>query len=291
MKFRIHPIIDLIGGPLLIGIFGLLFRKEAKRPLRKRVQDKTDRLVTNGAIATVAAATVRLTLVPVVVWVAHRVERKRSGLLYRLPLPPVLHNLLALLLLDYSMYLWHRINHSVPFLWRFHNVHHTDLDMDVSTAFRFHFGELLLSVFYRSGQVALIGVSPKMALAYEIILEAETEFHHSNWRLPIELERRLHHVVVTPRMHGIHHSIVKRETNSNWGNIFPYWDRLHRTLRLDIPQDAITVGVPAYRDPEELKAIPLLMLPFGPQRDPWLLPDGTRPDRLPAPEPHRQLEP
>jgi sterol desaturase/sphingolipid hydroxylase (fatty acid hydroxylase superfamily) len=95
--------------------------------------------------------------------------------------------------------------------------------------------------------VTVFGISPVMLVSFFIALEAATLFHHSNWRLPIRLERILNLIVVTPRMHGIHHSIVQRETNSNWGTIFCWWDKLHRTLRRDVPQDAVTIGVAACR--------------------------------------------
>jgi sterol desaturase/sphingolipid hydroxylase (fatty acid hydroxylase superfamily) len=163
------------------------------------------------------------------------------------------------------MYCWHWLNHRVPFLWRFHHVHHTDLDLDVSTAFRFHFGEMLLSVAARSIQVVVVGASPLAALAYEVVLEASTEFHH-NSRLPLRLERVLSWFIITPRAHGIHHSIVARETNSNYSNFLMLWDRLHRTLRLNVRQDEIIIGVPDYRDARELNLISLLLMPFRRQR-------------------------
>lgn len=274
-----HPLLDFIGGPLLGALFLLFLWLEAARPLRRRVQARWDRLLTNGAVAAMAAVTVRLAFVPVVVWVAYQTQRSGFGLVPLLPVPPLVQGIVAFLLLDYTVYVWHRLNHAVPFLWRFHNVHHTDLDLDVSTAFRFHFGELLLATGYRCAQVVLIGVGPALALAYEVALEAATEFHHSNWQLPVGLERLLNRVVVTPRMHGIHHSIVERETNSNWSVIFSWWDRLHRTTRLDVPQDAVTIGVPAYRDPRELTFVGLLLMPFRRQRPTWRLPDGEHPDR------------
>jgi sterol desaturase/sphingolipid hydroxylase (fatty acid hydroxylase superfamily) len=110
------------------------------------------------------------------------------------------------------------------------------------------------------------------------LFEAANLFEHSNWRLPIRLERILNHLFVTPRMHGIHHSIVQRETNSNWGTVFCWWDYLHQTLRRDITQDAITIGVAAYRDETELTLGKLFVLPFRAQRA-WRLPDGEVPDR------------
>jgi len=139
---------------------------------------------------------------------------------------------------------------------------------------------MIFSVGFLSVAVMLFGIAPVMLVLFFIIFEAATLFQHSNWRLPIRLERILNLIVVTPRMHGIHHSIVQRETNSNWGTIFCWWDRLHRTLRRDVPQDAITIGVAAYREENELTLGQLFVLPFRKQRA-WRLPNGEEPDREP----------
>jgi sterol desaturase/sphingolipid hydroxylase (fatty acid hydroxylase superfamily) len=279
---KLWPVLDYIGTPLLVGLFLLLLGLETWRPLRQRVQARWERLVTNGLLAATAAATLRLAVIPVVVAVSSLARQANFGLLPLLPLPEPVRWVVALLVLDYTVYVWHWLNHTVPFLWRFHRVHHTDLDLDVSTAFRFHAGELLLSAFWRSAQMVFLGVGPTLALLFEVVQEAATEFHHSNCRLPPGMERVLNRVLVTPRMHGIHHSIVERETNSNWSVLFSWWDRLHRTLRLDLPQEAIVIGVPAYRDPCELTFFFLLLMPFQKQRPTWLLPDGTSPDRSAA---------
>jgi sterol desaturase/sphingolipid hydroxylase (fatty acid hydroxylase superfamily) len=186
------------------------------------------------------------------------------------------------LLMDYAYWWWHWANHMIPIFWRFHNVHHTDLDLDVTTAARFHFGEMIFSIGFLSLAVTVFGITPVMLIMFFITLEAATLFHHSNWRLPIKVERILNLIIVTPRMHGIHHSIVQRETNSNWGTIFCCWDKFHRTLRRDIPQDAVTIGVAAYREEHELTLWKLLALPFGQQR-PWRLPNGEEPERAPQP--------
>ena len=106
----------------------------------------------------------------------------------------------------------------------------------MSTAARFHFGEMIFSVGFLSVAVMVLGIAPIMLLVFFITFETATLFHHSNWRLPIGLERALNLIIVTPRMHGIHHSIVQRETNSNWGTIFCWWDKLHRSLRRDVPR-------------------------------------------------------
>ena len=152
-------------------------------------------------------------------------------------------------------------------------MHHTDLDLDTSTALRFHFGELIPSVVWRALQVVLIGVPPHALRIWQIATSASVAFHHSNLRLPAAWERRLVWLIVTPRMHGIHHSIVKDETDSNWSSGLTLWDRLHGTLRLDVPQDRITIGVPAYRDPADLSAIRILLMPFRRQRPTWRFAD------------------
>jgi sterol desaturase/sphingolipid hydroxylase (fatty acid hydroxylase superfamily) len=158
-------------------------------------------------------------------------------------------------------------------------VHHADPELDVSTGFRFHFGEVLLSTLFRVAQVGLLGVSLGAFAAYELVFQANTLFHHSNTRLPIRLERALNFVLVTPRMHGIHHSQVRGETDSNYGIVFSWWDRLHRTIGLNVPQSMIEVGVPGYGSVEASRLERLLIMPFERQREYWRRPDGTVPQR------------
>ena len=131
-----------------------------------------------------------------------------------------------------------------------------------------------MSAAFRVAQVALIGISAPAFAVYELAFQANTLFHHSNVRLPIRFERLLNKVLVTPRMHGIHHSQFQRETNSNYGVVFPWWDRLHRTLGLNIPQADIRIGVPAYSQPEDNRFGNAVLMPFRPQRDYWRGPDG-----------------
>jgi sterol desaturase/sphingolipid hydroxylase (fatty acid hydroxylase superfamily) len=145
-----------------------------------------------------------------------------------------------------------------------------DLDLDASTALRFHFGELAVSIPWRAAQIAAIGVGPNALALWQNALLVSILFHHSNVRLPIGAERVLSRILVTPRMHGIHHSIVPEETNSNWSSGLTVWDWLHGTLRLNVPQNAIVIGVAAYRRPEEVTLAKTLGLPFVPQ-PPWRL--------------------
>jgi len=243
------------------------------------------RLVRNGMLAVPGLFVSRLILVPIPFIVSIWATRNQFGLFNWIHLPSIIAIAFGVMLYDYAYYWWHKFMHLAPFFWRFHNVHHTDLDMDVSTASRFHLGEVLFSIFFRVAVVGALGLSIWTLAVYEVIFSIANQFQHSNWRLPIGLERALNLCFVTPRMHGIHHSIVQRETNSNWGTVFCWWDQLHRTLRRDVPQDAITIGVAAYRAEEELTSGKLFILPFRRPRA-WRLPDGAIPERpaIPAKE-------
>jgi sterol desaturase/sphingolipid hydroxylase (fatty acid hydroxylase superfamily) len=197
-------------------------------------------------------------------------------------IPASVRPILAFLLMDLTFYWWHRANHRIPLLWRFHNIHHIDPDLDVSTAFRFHFGELAFSSAFRLVQIGLIGPSLFLYLIYETIFQAGTFFHHSNLRLPIRAERLLVVLIVTPRMHGIHHSHVAQETNSNYATVFSFWDRLHRTLGLNIRQSQIDIGIPGYSDKEDNSLKNVLVTPFKHQRDYWRGAHGEVPVRTGA---------
>jgi len=258
-----------------------LFLLERLVPLRRSVRSLVGRLAVNVVFSGLALAAAVLLVRPAVETSFARLSEAPVGLIHLVALPPVLGGALAFLLMDLSFYYWHLLNHRVPVLWRFHNVHHMDPDLDVTTALRFHFGELALSAGFRVVQIVLIGVSPWTFAVYEMVFQANTLFHHSNLRLPIRLERPLNKLLVTPRMHGIHHSQVRREANSNYGVVFPWWDRLHRTLGLNVPQSAVRIGVPAYADPKDNRLWSALAQPFRRQRDYWRRPDGTLVTREP----------
>ena len=264
----------VVSGPLVAGSFVALVCLEVRYPLRRRVEPKVRHVARNLALATFTAAAVRLAEMPAVLPMARRVAAGRWGLLGWASLPGWLDLVLAMVLLDYTLYVWHVLTHRVPFLWRFHVVHHVDLDLDASTALRFHFAEIVISVGWRLGQVLLIGVSPLAFSAWQTATLVSVMFHHANVRLPIAAERRLNRFVVTPRMHGIHHSIVREETDSNWSSGLTLWDRLHGTLRLDVSQDEVTIGVPAYRDWRDVTLGKLLAMPFRRARPSWELPGG-----------------
>jgi sterol desaturase/sphingolipid hydroxylase (fatty acid hydroxylase superfamily) len=279
---KLIPLLDNVGAPVLTAIFAALLLLQWRFPLRRRHFALARRVVRNLVLSLPSHAVFRWLMLPIPLAMAHWAQTHQIGLLHWLPLPGWAAVIGAFLLMDYAYWWWHWANHMVPLFWRFHNVHHTDLDMDVSTATRFHFFEMMFSAAFLSVAVIAFGIEPVTLLVFFIVFEGATLFHHSNWRLPIGVERILNRIIVTPRMHGIHHSIVQRETNSNWGTIFCWWDKLHRTLRRDIAQDEIVIGVAAYRDEKELTIGRLLVLPFHKQRA-WQLPNGEKPDRAPRP--------
>jgi sterol desaturase/sphingolipid hydroxylase (fatty acid hydroxylase superfamily) len=269
-------------GAIAIGIFLLLFLLERLAPLRSVKHSLAERLITNFCIITLAFAVNVAVVQPTAEFMLQWTNQKSLGLIHIVELPFCVQFAIAFLLMDLTFYYWHRANHRFPFLWRFHNVHHIDPDLDVSTGFRFHFGEIALSTGFRVVQITLIGVSAWTYALYELAFQANTLFHHSNVHLPIGMERWLNVVLVTPRMHGVHHSQVQDETNSNYSVVFPWWDRLHKSLRLNVPQAEITIGVPAYSAFDDNKLQNAFIIPFQKQRDYWRRPEQTTVERIPA---------
>ncbi len=263
---------------ILIALFIVLFGWERMAPLRRWSRPLASRLWVNLLISALAVATAAIVVAPAMTIALERISGQHFSLLFWLDLPAVLEFAAGFLLMDLTFYYWHRANHMFAFLWRFHNVHHIDPDLDVSTALRFHFFEIALSSGFRVIQIAAIGVSPLTVAIYELVFQSNTLFQHSNVRLPIGAERLLNRIFVTPRMHGIHHSEVRRENTSNFSVVFTWWDWLHQTLRLNVPQALIVVGIPAYStDSNAVGAA--LVAPFRRQRDYWRKPDGISPER------------
>jgi sterol desaturase/sphingolipid hydroxylase (fatty acid hydroxylase superfamily) len=249
--------------------FVVLLWLEHRRPLRRTVESKVVRLGRNLTVAATTLVVVQLIERPLLAPLTGLVVERSWGLLPRLALPAWAEVVAALVLMDYTLYVWHVLVHRVPWLWRFHLVHHVDRDLDASTALRFHPAEIVVSLVWRAGQIVLIGLSPLAFTTWQSALLVSTLFHHANVRLPEAAERWLGLVVVTPRLHGIHHSTVRAETDSNWSSGLTLWDRLHGTLRLDVPQARITIGVPAFQRPDAVALPRILALPFVPQPPSW----------------------
>lgn len=264
--------------PVLTGVeLAALVALEGRNPLRPPTENKLVRDIRNLIVAASAAIPVALIETPVAQRFAAVVERKRWGLLKRLRLPVALETLLAVALLDYTMFAWHALAHRAPLLWRFHLVHHIDRDVDATTALRFHFGEMALSIPFRVLQVVTIGVSPRAFSIWQVLFSASILFHHSNLRLPERWERRLAKCMMTPRIHGIHHAATERLQNANLSAGLIFWDQLHGTLCRDVPQEAIAMGLPAYRSDEDAALDTIMTLPFRRQKDAWKIDSVDRP--------------
>jgi sterol desaturase/sphingolipid hydroxylase (fatty acid hydroxylase superfamily) len=198
---------------------------------------------------------------------AARAASAGFGLLNLVPLPFALEIAVTILALDFVSYLWHRANHRVPFLWRFHGVHHSDIDFTVSTGLRFHPGEILLSLPVRLSAVALVGAPVAAVLVFEVVFNFANLFEHGNVDLPAGLERRLHRIFVTPALHRRHHTRRRPELDSNFSTIFSFWDRSLGTLRECTSAEHIDTGLPGVE--RSLSFLQALRLPFGrpPQRE------------------------
>lgn len=146
--------------------------------------------------------------------------------------------------MDYTLYWWHVLLHRVPALWRLHVPHHIDRDLDATTGVRFHFLEFIASIPWRCAQIVVIGTGPTTLALWQRLTLIEVLFHHSNLRLPLDFERVLGKFAVTPRMHGIHHSVIRREHDSNFSSGLSVWDRLHETAGASFSRDEVTIGLP-----------------------------------------------
>ena len=241
---------------LTLGVAAAVLVAERRSPQRRRTQTEPARTVRNLVLGALSMAVVSTVEKPLVQHLAQRAAVRRQGLVQRIPGPAWLQDAVAFLAMDYTIYLWHVLTHKVPALWRLHLVHHVDLDMDASTALRFHAADMLVSVPWRAAQVALVGASPRALRLWQAFFFASVLFHHSNLRLPPNWDQRLARVLTTPGMHGIHHSTVRSETDSNWSSGLSLWDHLHSTFRSDVVLEEIEIGVPGYRDPRRDQAAP-----------------------------------
>lgn len=253
---------SLVRNSLLGGFALFVFWAERKRRARAYVEPFPTHAGRNLLVAGLAAATVHLLEAPVVVPLSRAVARRRVGLTSHLPAPQWMRDVVAVLLLDYTLYVWHILTHRTPGLWRFHLVHHVDLDLDVTTGLRFHAGELALSVPWRSAQIAIIGVTPRALMTWQALTLASVLFHHSNSRLPARLERALTWILVTPRMHAIHHSADEHERAWNFSSGLSIWDRLHGTFNVDRSEADVRIGVDGYGSPSDVGLARLLEMPF-----------------------------
>ncbi|MGB2395126.1 MAG: sterol desaturase family protein [Pseudomonadales bacterium] len=223
--------LDLDTGKLIVFIagFGFFLALEHFASAHPQIQPKIYRLGIHGTIAGINTVLVRvLTFVPMLAWLVY-VEQQGWGIARWLGLTGWLEFVISMIVLDAFDYFWHRANHRVSFLWRFHKAHHSDTEMDVTTALRFHPGELLLSALAKASWVLIWGPSAIAWFLFEAMVSLCAQGHHSNWDLPDAIEARLNPIIVTPRFHATHHLVLRQYGDANFSTIFSIWDKLFRT--------------------------------------------------------------
>ncbi|MGE4130759.1 MAG: sterol desaturase family protein [Bdellovibrionales bacterium] len=246
------------------GVFTLIAGWEIYSPRRRPTFTRRIRWPANLSLVFMNQGLLRLLLPFTAIAAAEKAQSAGWGLFHSVDIPAEAELILSILVLDLVIYLQHVVFHKVPLLWRLHRMHHADLDYDVTTGSRFHPIEILISMLIKIGAVLLLGASPLSVLCFEILLNATAMFNHGNISMAPGLDKLLRLFVVTPDMHRIHHSIVVKETNSNFGFNWPWWDRLFGTY-LAAPsetQETLTIGLPIFRDPKYLSLGRLLKIPF-----------------------------
>ncbi len=246
------------------GILIIMFFWEVFAPRRPLITSKITRWVSNLGLVAVDSIILRLLFPAALTGVAILAQQRGWGLFNQFQLSNLFKIILSVLILDLVIYLQHVMFHAAPLLWRLHMVHHSDMDIDVTTGVRFHPIEIILSMGIKMTAVFLIGAPPASVLIFEVILNGTSMFNHGNVRFSQRIDSFLRLLVVTPEMHRVHHSTIRWETNSNLGFNFPWWDRLFGTYR---PQPAkghleMTIGLDQYKEPGKLTLPWLIVLPF-----------------------------
>jgi len=243
---------------ILIAVWEILAQR---RPL---TTSKKIRWVSNFGVTFLNPLVLRLVFPVLTIEMAAIAQKQGWGLLNITELPYWLTVVIGIVLLDLTIYLQHAMFHAVPILWRLHMMHHADLDFDVTTGLRFHPIEIILSMVIKLSVAVVLGPPVLAVLIFEVVLNAAAMFNHGNIRLPLKIDRILRYFIVTPDMHRVHHSVIIRETNSNFGFNLPWWDRLFGTYR-DQPaksHEGMTIGLSQFRDAEKLTLPWMLILPF-----------------------------
>jgi len=233
-------------------------------PRRVLTMSKLSRWLSNLGIVLLDNVLIRILFPVLVIGLAAMGQENKWGLLNNIQLPYWLSVGLGVLALDLVVYLQHLMFHAVPVIWRLHMMHHADLDIDVTTGLRFHPLEIIISMFIKLSTVAALGPSVLTVLIFEVTLNATAMFNHSNVKMPFHVDRLLRLLVVTPDMHRVHHSVTIRETNSNFGFNFPWWDRMFGTYRAQpvAGHEGMTIGLSQFRDPKRNNLFRMLILPF-----------------------------
>lgn len=249
-------------------IFALLATWELLAPRRPMSVGRLRRWPNNLGVLAVDVLVVRVLIPAGAVGAALYAAGHGLGLFNWLQLRLSVGAILGFLALDFLVWAQHWLFHHVPALWRLHRMHHADLDFDFTTGVRFHPVEILISIAIKIAVIVALGIPPVGVFVFEVVLNATSMFNHSNARMPLWLDRIVRLFVVTPDMHRVHHSIVRRETDSNFGFNLPWWDWLFRTYRREpeAGHTGMTIGIPQFRDPKELRLDRMLTQPFRDER-------------------------
>lgn len=244
-------------------ILMLLWTLEWAVPFLPNRQGRIKHSSRNIAVGLFNSAILAVLYAPVLFDLTDWTKNNNFGLLNLVNLPIWTATILAILFQDAWMYLWHRANHRFSILWRFHKVHHSDPEMDASTAVRFHTGEILISAVLRLGVIAILGLSLWQVLLYDLLIIPVILFHHSNVLFPERFDKPFRALFATPAMHRVHHSPERRETDSNYGTIFSFWDRIGRSFRLREGETGVRYGLSEFTENETEKFSVLALMPFG----------------------------
>jgi sterol desaturase/sphingolipid hydroxylase (fatty acid hydroxylase superfamily) len=265
-----EPIVRLLAFAM---IFACMAAWEIFVPRRRHVIGRRTRWPGNLGIVALDTLIVRLLFPVGAVALALVAEGRGWGLLNVWSIPAWAAIPIAVVVLDFVIYLQHFLFHAVPALWRLHRMHHADLEFDLTTGARFHPIEIILSMIIKLTVIAALGTPALAVLIFEVLLNAIAMFNHSNVRIPESTDRVLRWLVVTPDMHRVHHSIVVRETNSNFGFNLPWWDRLFGTYRAqpEAGHENMTIGIDTFRDPAEQRLDKMLTQPFRGEKDRYAL--------------------
>ena len=247
-----------------LGVLLAMALWEVAAPRRRRDIPRVIRWTNNIALVVLDTVVLRLSFPILAVGLAVMAEERGWGLFNNIDAPLWVASVVSMLLLDLAIYFQHVMFHAVPGLWRLHRMHHADLDFDATTGLRFHPIEILLSMLIKLAVIGALGAPAISVLVFEVLLNATAMFNHSNVGLPPAVDRVLRWLVVTPDMHRVHHSVVVRETNSNFGFNLPWWDRLFGTYREQpaAGHAGMIIGVSEIRDPAEQRLDRMLTQPF-----------------------------
>jgi sterol desaturase/sphingolipid hydroxylase (fatty acid hydroxylase superfamily) len=253
-----------IRASLFMGLLGTMILCEFLAPRRVLTLPRKPRWVTNISIVMTDIIVLRLLFPVAAVETAVIAQSRGLGMLNTIDIPVSVQVLIAIVLLDVLIYMQHVLFHLFPWLWRVHRVHHTDLDFDATTAVRFHPVEIILSMLIKMLGVILIGPPVIAVIIYEIILNGIAVFNHSNVDIPVRIDALLRRIIVTPDMHRVHHSVIRTETDSNFGNFLSCWDRFFNTYREqpEARHSGMKIGLTEFRDSQSQRFSSLLLLPF-----------------------------